>query len=60
MNTAVTDFVRDHIDGSHLQSHLSDQEKVQYQEQIKTLLEKNNAVLVAHYYTDPESYAILT
>ncbi len=58
MNTAVTDFVRDHIDGSHLQSHLSDQEKVQYQEQIKTLLEKNNAVLVAHYYTDPEVQAL--
>lgn len=58
MNTAVTDFVRDHIDGSHLESHLSDQEKVQYQEQIKVLLEKNNAVLVAHYYTDPEVQAL--
>lgn len=54
MNTSVSDFVRDHLDGSHLQSHLSDAEKVEYREQIKALLKEQNAVLVAHYYTDPE------
>lgn len=54
MNTAVTDFVRDHLDGSHLQSHLSESEKTDYREQIKALLLQQNAVLVAHYYTDPE------
>jgi len=54
MNTSVSDFVRDHLDGSHLQSHLSDAEKAEYREQIKALLKEQNAVLVAHYYTDPE------
>ena len=54
MNTSVADFVRDHLDGSHLQSHLSDAEKAEYRDQIKDLLKAQNAVLVAHYYTDPE------
>lgn len=54
MNTSVADFVRDHLDGSHLQSHLSDAQKAEHREQIKKLLQEQNAVLVAHYYTDPE------
>ncbi|CUS48429.1 MAG: quinolinate synthase NadA [Idiomarinaceae bacterium HL-53] len=33
---------------------LSESEKVEYRERIKALLKANNAVLVAHYYTDPE------
>ncbi|WJV63839.1 quinolinate synthase NadA [Pectobacteriaceae bacterium C52] len=33
---------------------LSVDEKVQYRDQIKALLIQRNAVLVAHYYTDPE------
>ena len=32
---------------------LSDQEKIEYKERIKTLLVEKNAVLIAHYYTDP-------
>ncbi|MBA56142.1 MAG: quinolinate synthase [Pseudomonadales bacterium] len=58
MNTSVADFVRDHLDGSHLQSHLTDAEQVEYREQIKALLKEQNAVLVAHYYTDPEIQAL--
>lgn len=58
MNTAVSDFVRDHLDGSHLQSHLSEAEKLAYRDQIKALLQEQNAVLVAHYYTDPEIQAL--
>lgn len=58
MNTSVADFVRDHLDGSHLQSHLTDAEKAEYREQIKALLKEQNAVLVAHYYTDPEIQAL--
>lgn len=58
MNTAVTDFVRNHLDGSHLQSHLSEAEKTEYRQQIKELLIEQNAVLVAHYYTDPEVQAL--
>ena len=58
MNTTVADFVRDHLDGSHLNSHLSDAERAEYREQIKALLKEQNAVLVAHYYTDPEIQAL--
>ncbi|WP_462158097.1 quinolinate synthase NadA [Pseudoalteromonas sp. GB56] len=37
---------------------LSDDEKVAYKERIKTLLVEKKAVLVAHYYTDPEIQAL--
>lgn len=37
---------------------LSEQEKAEYKERIKKLLKEKNAVLVAHYYTDPEIQAL--
>jgi len=37
---------------------LSADERVQYKNKIKTLLKEKNAVLVAHYYTDPEIQAL--
>lgn len=37
---------------------LSDVEKAQYTARIKQLLREKNAVLVAHYYTDPEIQAL--
>ncbi|MGI2258261.1 quinolinate synthase NadA [Shewanella sp. GXUN23E] len=37
---------------------LSDEQKAQYKARIKTLLEQKDAVLVAHYYTDPEIQAL--
>ena len=37
---------------------LSDTEKAQYKARIKQLLIDQNAVLVAHYYTDPEIQAL--
>lgn len=37
---------------------LSDARKQQLKEEIKTLLVERNAVLVAHYYTDPEIQAL--
>lgn len=37
---------------------LSDAEKAQYREKIKALLKARNAVMVAHYYTDPEIQAL--
>ncbi len=37
---------------------LSSDEKVQYKEKIKRLLKEKNAVLVAHFYTDPEIQAL--
>lgn len=33
---------------------LSDEQKAEYRKRIKALLQQRNAVLVAHYYTDPE------
>ncbi len=37
---------------------LSDDEKQQYIANIKTLLKQKDAVLIAHYYTDPEIQAL--
>ena len=37
---------------------LSADEKLAYKTRIKALLQQNNAVLVAHYYTDPEIQAL--
>lgn len=37
---------------------LSNDEKAQYKDRIKALLKEKNAVLVAHYYTDPEIQAL--
>jgi len=37
---------------------LSDEEKTQYKKRIKALLIEKNAVLIAHYYTDPEIQAL--
>lgn len=39
-------------------ARLSNEEKSQYIEKIKQLLKEKNAVLVAHYYTDPEIQAL--
>ncbi|CUA83703.1 quinolinate synthase NadA [Pseudidiomarina woesei] len=37
---------------------LTDEQKAQYTARIKELLREKNAVLVAHYYTDPEIQAL--
>lgn len=37
---------------------LTEQEQGRYKERIKALLKEKNAVLVAHYYTDPEIQAL--
>ncbi len=37
---------------------ISEMEKLQYKMRIKQLLKDKNAVLVAHYYTDPEIQAL--
>lgn len=37
---------------------LSDTERAQYRDQIKALLKARDAVLVAHYYTDPDIQAL--
>ncbi|MFQ6370930.1 quinolinate synthase NadA [Shewanella sp. YIC-542] len=40
------------------QAPLTATEKSHYREQIKQLLQQKNAVLIAHYYTDPEIQAL--
>ncbi|OIM99603.1 quinolinate synthase [Idiomarina sp. MD25a] len=37
---------------------LTDEQKAEYKARIKQLLQEKNAVLVAHYYTDPEIQAL--
>jgi quinolinate synthase len=37
---------------------LSASEKIDYKSRIKTLLKEKNAVLISHYYTDPEIQAL--
>ncbi len=37
---------------------LSNTQQSEYVQQIKTLLKQNNAILIAHYYTDPEIQAL--
>ena len=37
---------------------LSDNERSEYKKRIKILLKEKNAVLIAHYYTDPEIQAL--
>jgi quinolinate synthase len=39
-------------------ARLSDNERSQYKDRIKNLLKEKNAVLIAHYYTDPEIQAL--
>ena len=40
-------------------ARLSEDEKAFYREKIKALLKARNAVMVAHYYTDPEIQALI-
>ncbi len=39
-------------------ARLSDEQKTLYREKIKALLKARNAVMVAHYYTDPDIQAL--
>ena len=39
-------------------SPLSNNERQEYKDRIKILLKEKNAVLIAHYYTDPEIQAL--
>jgi quinolinate synthase len=56
-NKAVNTLVRNHLDYGVL-NELNDADKSSYVEKIKKLLKEKNAVLVAHYYTDPVLQAL--
>ncbi|EAT11754.1 quinolinate synthase NadA [Bermanella marisrubri] len=53
----IQDFVRNHLDHAH-GDDLSSAQQQAYKDQIKQLLHEKNAVLVAHYYTDPVIQAL--
>ncbi|MBL4607726.1 MAG: quinolinate synthase NadA [Pseudomonadales bacterium] len=46
-------FVREHLENPHKHDKLSLSEKKSYKNKIKRLLKQEDAVLVAHYYTEP-------
>jgi len=46
-------IVQEHFAQEHLPSALSEEEVDAYTQRIQALLKQQNAVLVAHYYTDP-------
>jgi quinolinate synthase len=51
---ADTLLVRDYLASVPDRNVLNESERLQYRQAIKTLLQEKNAVLVAHYYTEPE------
>jgi quinolinate synthase len=51
---ADTVLVRDYLASVPDRSVLSEPERLEYRAAIKALLKEKNAVLVAHYYTEPE------
>jgi quinolinate synthase len=51
-------IVREYLANMPLKSSLPDAERYDLRDQIKALLKQKNAVLVAHYYTDPELQAL--
>jgi quinolinate synthase len=52
VNSSAQEVVRQHLQ-SGLQEGLTTEQVAALKERIKTLLERHNAVLVAHYYTSP-------
>lgn len=52
-HSADQQLVQDHLKGINCPAPLSGQEREQLKQRIKALLIQENAVLVAHYYTDP-------
>ena len=50
--------VREHLAQLHEQPKVPAEERAALREKIKRLLIERNAVLVAHYYTDPEIQAL--
>jgi quinolinate synthase len=50
------EWVKSHISTVH--QPISAEDAARYKSQIKALLKKHNAVLVAHYYTDPQIQAL--
>ena len=54
MTVEAIELVQQHLDGIHPAPMLDDGTRLAYRQRIKQLLQQRDAVLVAHYYTDPE------
>jgi len=54
MGIKESEFVREYLNNPHNASDLTVAKKQEYRDTIKRLLVERDAVLVAHYYTDPE------
>ena len=52
-SSAAQQLVKDHLDGIACPAPLTEAQKDDYRQQVKQLLKQEDAVLVAHYYTDP-------
>ena len=55
---AAQQVVREHLDAIGCPTPLSGAQQETYKQEIKALLQRENAVLVAHYYTDPMIQAL--
>ncbi|WP_027329645.1 quinolinate synthase NadA [Marinimicrobium agarilyticum] len=52
------ELVREHLDRAWDAPRYTPEQEAEYRERIKKLLHEHNAVLVAHYYTDPMIQAL--
>ncbi len=57
-HTAPRELVKQHLDNLKAPEAFTPSELDQFREQFKRQLKANDAVLVAHYYTDPEVQAL--
>ncbi len=53
IDSSAREVVRQHFYSPHSGPRMSPEEEARYKARIKELLTRENAVLVAHYYTDP-------
>ncbi|MBA4731401.1 MAG: quinolinate synthase NadA [Alcanivorax sp.] len=58
MTAQAQEIVRAHLAGVNEQTELTDDQRSLYRQRIKERLQARDAVMVAHYYTDPEIQAL--
>jgi quinolinate synthase len=58
MTAQAQEIVRAYMASSDSQDSLTDEQRSRYRQRIKERLQQRDAVLVAHYYTDPEIQAL--
>lgn len=58
MTAQTNEFVRAHLADETRQDGLTEAQRAEYREKIKERLRARDAVMVAHYYTDPDIQAL--